>query len=441
MAEWLSQTEYAVIGALLIDQSDIGEVVEKLKPDALSIKSLRDVYEAIVRLHFDSSPISAASVLNAVGADYEPIIKQSVEFAPFARSDVPFYAGVLMEQSRLGRIKATAAELAASETMDAANASMGALNGLMVTRSAVRAVSAEDAATEFCSRMTATPEYLAWGVPAIDDKVFAERGDLILLGGYPSAGKTLLAVQFALCLSNTYRVGFFSLETSARKLTDRVMSHMSQVPLTKIKRRDLNDADWEAIAAASADLSKLQFSIIEASGMSVHDIQAVSLNQRFDIIFVDYLQLINEKGKDRYETVTNISQRLHTFSQSSGVAVIALSQLSRPEKQTGKPKPPTMASFRESGQIEQDADVAFILYPSDPDDNYSTRILKIAKNKEGEKAKIEFDFDGATQTMRVHEPTKGEKYREVRKAIAEAGKNCVGQVKFAEIKESGNLPF
>lgn len=441
MTEWLSQTEYAVIGALLIDQSGIGEVVEKLKPDALSIKPLRDVYEAIVKLHFDSSPISAASVLNAVGSDYEPIIKQAVEFAPFARSDVPFYAGVLMEQSRLGRIKATAAELAASETMEAANASMGALNGLMVTRSAVRAVSAEDAATEFCSRMTATPEYLAWGVPAIDGKVFAERGDLILLGGYPSAGKTLLAVQFALCLSNTYRVGFFSLETSARKLTDRVMSHMSQVPLLKIKRRDLNDADWEAIAAASADLSKLQFSIIEASGMSVHDIQAVSLNQRFDIIFVDYLQLINEKGKDRYETVTNISQRLHTFSQSSGVAVIALSQLSRPEKQTGKPKPPTMASFRESGQIEQDADVAFILYPSDPDDNYSTRILKIAKNKEGEKAKIEFDFDGATQTMRVHELTKGEKYREVRKAIAEAGKNCVGQVKFAEIKESGNLPF
>ena len=441
MAEWLSQTEYAVIGALLIDQSGIGEVVEKLKPDAFSIKSLRDVYEAIVKLHFDSSPISAASVLNAVGADYEPIIKQSVQFAPFARSDVPFYAGVLMEQSRLGRIKATAAELAASETMEAANASMGALNGLMVTRGAVRAVSAEDAATEFCSRMTATPEYLAWGVPAIDDKVFAERGDLILLGGYPSAGKTLLAVQFALCLSNTYRVGFFSLETSARKLTDRVMSHMSQIPLTKIKRRDLNDADWEAIAAASADLSKLQFSIIEASGMSVHDIQAVSLNQRFDIIFVDYLQLINEKGKDRYETVTNISQRLHTFSQSSGVAVIALSQLSRPEKQTGKPKPPTMASFRESGQIEQDADVAFILYPSDPDNNYSTRILKIAKNKEGEKAKIEFDFDGATQTMRVHELTKGEKYREVRKEIAEAGKNCVGQVKFAEIKESGDLPF
>lgn len=441
MAEWLSQTECAVIGALLLDQSDIGEVVEKLKPDAFSIEPLRVIYGEIVKLHFSGSPIGAASVLNAAGADYEPIIKQAVEFAPFAQSDIPFYAGVLMEQSKLGRIKTAAAELATSETMEAANASMDALNGLMVTRSAVRAISSTEAATDFCDRMTETPEYLSWGIPGIDGKVFAERGDLILLGGYPSAGKTLLAVQFALCLSRIYRVGFFSLETSARKLTDRVMSHVSQVPLLKIKQRDLNDADWAAIATASSELRKLQFSIVEASGMSVHDIQAVSLNQRFDIIFVDYLQLINEKGKDRYETVTNISQRLHTFSQSSGVAVIALSQLSRPEKQTGKPKPPTMASFRESGQIEQDADVAFILYPSDPDNNYSTRILKIAKNKEGEKAKIEFDFDGATQTMRVHEPTKGEKYREVRKAIAEAGKNCAGQVNFTEIKESGNLPF
>ena len=99
-----------------------------------------------------------------------------------------------------------------------------------------------------------------------------------------------------------------------------------------------------------------------------------------------------------------------------------------------------MASFRESGQIEQDADVAFILYPSDPDDNASSRILKVAKNKEGEKAKIELDFDGATQTMRVHEKTRGEHYREVHKAIAAAGKGCAGQVKFTEIRNDPNAP-
>ena len=407
-APWVVQTEYAVVGALLEDQHDIGEVAEKLKPDAFSVELLRTVYGEILRLHFAGEPISTASVLNAVGADYEPVVKQAVEFAAFARSDLPFYAGVLMEQSRLGRVRIAAAELAASETMDAANDAMTTLNGLMVTKSSVRVVSSGEAAADFCGRMATVPEYLKWEIPELDAKIYAERGDLILLGGYPSSGKTMLAVQLALSLSHVYRVGFFSLETSARKLTDRIMSHLSQVPLSKIKRRDLNEADWAALAEASAKLDALPFSIVEAAGYSVHDIQAVALSRQFEVVFVDYLQIIAEKGKDRFDKVSNISLGLHTFSQGSRVTVVALSQLSRPEKESGKPKQPTMASFRESGQIEQDADVALILYPSDPDDNYSSRILKVAKNKEGEKAKIELDFDGATQTMRVHEQTRGE---------------------------------
>lgn len=441
MADWVAQNEYAVVGALLEDQRDIGEVAEKLKPDAFSVEPLRAVYSEIIRLHFADAPISAASVLNSIGSDYEPVIKQAVEWAAFARNDLPFYAGVLMEQSRLGQVRRAAADLAASETMDAANDAMAALNGLMVTKTSVQVVGASEAAADFCSRMGTVPEYLKWDIPEIDAKVYAEPGDLILLGGYPSSGKTLLAVQLALSLSRKYRVGFFSLETSSRKLADRIMSHLSQVPLSKIKRRDLSEADWAAIAEASAKLNALQFSIVPAAGFSVHDIQAVARNRKFDVIFVDYLQIINEKGKDRFDKVSNISLGLHTFSQGSGVAVIALSQLSRPEKESGKPKPPTMASFRESGQIEQDADVALILYPSDPDDNASSRILKVAKNKEGEKAKIELDFDGATQTMRVHAKTRGEQYREIHKAIAAAGRDCDGQVKFTEVRRDKNAPF
>lgn len=440
MPDWVKQNEYAVVGALLEDQHDIGEVAEKLKPDAFSVELLRTVYREIIRLHFADEPISAASVLNAIGSDYEPVIKQALEFSAFARSDLPFYAGVLMEQSRLGQVRHAAAELAASETMDAANDAMAALNGLMVTKSSVQVVDSGEAAADFFARLGSSPEYLKWNIPDIDAKVYAEPGDLILLGGYPSSGKTLLAVQLALSMSRTYRVGFFSLETSARKLTDRIMSHLSQVPLSKIKRRDLNEAEWAALADASTKFDALPFSIVPAAGFSVHDIQAVARNRKFQIIFVDYLQIINEKGKDRFDKVSNISLGLHTFSQESKIAVVALSQLSRPEKESGKPKPPTMASFRESGQIEQDADVAFILYPSDPDDNASSRILKVAKNKEGEKAKIELDFDGATQTMRVHEKTRGEHYREVQKAIAAAGKGCVGQVKFTEIKNDPNAP-
>ena len=215
MAEWVAQNEYAVVGALLEDQRDIGEVAEKLKPDAFSVEPLRAVYSEIIRLHFADAPISATSVLNSIGSDYEPVIKQAVEYSVFARNDLPFYAGVLMEQSRLGQVRRAAADLAASETMDAANDAMAALNGLMVTKTSVQVVGASEAAADFCGRMATVPEYLKWDIPEIDAKVYAEPGDLILLGGYPSSGKTLLAVQLALSLSRKYRVGFFSRQARA----------------------------------------------------------------------------------------------------------------------------------------------------------------------------------------------------------------------------------
>ena len=402
---------------------------------------LRTVYQEIIRLHFADEPISAASVLNAIGSDYEPVIKQALDFSAFARSDLPFYAGVLMEQSCLGQVRHAAAELAASETMDAANDAMAALNGLMVTKSSVQVVDSGEAAADFFARLGSSPEYLKWNIPDIDAKVYAEPGDLILLGGYPSSGKTLLAVQLALSMSRALPRRLL-LAGDQRAETDRP-HHVASEPGRRLRRSsgaDLNEAEWAALADASTKFDALPFSIVPAAGFSVHDIQAVARNRKFQIIFVDYLQIINEKGKDRFDKVSNISLGLHTFSQESKIAVIALSQLSRPEKESGKPKPPTMASFRESGQIEQDADVAFILYPSNPDDNASSRILKVAKNKEGEKAIIELDFDGATQTMRVHEKTLGEHYREVHKAIAAAGKGCAGQVKFTEIKNDPNAP-
>ena len=179
--------------------------------------------------------------------------------------------------------------------------------------------------------------------------------------------------------------------------------------------------------------------------MTVRDIQALTLNQRFEVIVVDYLQLVVDHGKGSYEQVTNISKGLHTLAQSNGVAVIALAQLSRPEKEKGKPQPPSMHSFRDSGQIEQDADVAFLLWPSDPNDNRSERVLKVAKNKEGERLKLDLTFDGACQTLTPREPTPGEKYRKLHREIreaAKAGKRDPDQVEFTELKgKDPNLPF
>ena len=96
------------------------------------------------------------------------------------------------------------------------------------------------------------------------------------------------------------------------------------------------------------------------------------------------------------------------MARVNSVTVIALAQLARPDKTQGKPQPPTMSSFRESGQIEQDADIAFLLWPADPNDNSSDRVFKIGKNKEGERMKMDMIFDGKTQTLRPRPETKGE---------------------------------
>lgn len=181
--------------------------------------------------------------------------------------------------------------------------------------------------------------------------------------------------------------------------------------------------------------------------MTVRDIQTLSLSRKYQVIFVDYLQLITAPGKQpRYEQVTQISQELHTLGRAHGVAVIALAQLKRPDKDKGKPVPPSMSDFRESGQIEQDADSALIIYPSDPNDYRSDRILYIAKNKEGTRDRYPLEFDGAVQTLRErsksYSETQGDIRRAAKAAAAERREMEAMQVKLEELPDNGEpLPF
>lgn len=438
----IQHLEYSIIGTVIYEADCAGEVVAKLSPENFSSIAMRGLFEAISALHFEGHPIDPITVLQRAGEDYEAAIREAM-INYTARSNLPYYCDLLLEQGQLQRLQAEAMTMTTAENIQEARETLDRLNGMMVTKKGVEILSASQAAMDFYDRQEGPmPEYLSWGMDELDKALYAELGDFVVIGGYPSAGKTLLSIQFAVGLAEKYRIGYFSLETSPRKLIDRLMSHISQVPLTKIKRRDLNDADWAALAAGATKLSKLQFDCIDAGGMTVRDIQAVALNKRYQVILVDYLQLVVDNGKGRYEQVTNISQGLHTMARANGITVIALAQLRRPEKENGKPKPPTMADFRESGQIEQDADIAMLLWPSDPNDNKSRRVLKIGKNKEGDRLKLELDFDGATQTMKVAEPTKGEQYRELHKKIREAGRAAPKQMTFTELKgDDSDLPF
>jgi replicative DNA helicase len=421
-----------------------GEVVARLKPEQFNSLASRGLFEAISKLHFAGAPIDPVTVQREAGADYEAAITDVRQWYT-ARSNLPYYCDLLRDYGRLRKVQLKAASISAAASFDEVRESIDRINGLMVDRDGVQIVSLSQLVLDFYKRQEtdAKPEYLRFGLPELDEMLYTELGDFIVVGGYASAGKTMLSIQFALELANKYRVGYFSLETGAAKFADRCIAHQGQVSLKKIKERKLDETDWAGVEKAGTKSATQTLDFIDAARMSVRDIQAVSLNKRYQVIVVDYLQILESRTKERlYEQITEISKELHTLARANGIAVIALSQLSRAEKEKGKPKPPTMASLRESGQIEQDADVVMLLYPEDPNNNRSRRILKIAKNKEGERGKIELDFDGATQTLSPSKPTAGEQYRALQKAIRDAGRQPKEQVSFTELTGADpNLPF
>ena len=416
MAEQMSvqmELEFRVLGSLLSRPDWIGEEVTVLGPEDFPETDCGDIFAAMRSLFLDGKPVTPMAVVLEAGDASRDVVKaiRSQPLAAAERGEFASLADKLQARNRLRRVTELAGALAISQNREPEYIGhmVDEINAAMSRRRESRAVSMGQAAVDFIGSLDETPAFLPWGIRRLDESLEVEAGDFVVIGGYASSGKTLLSLQMALGLAEAWRVGYFSLETSTRKLFDRLVSHKAGVSLKKIKRRQLAAAEYDALTKAVTTMDKLPLELVQAGGMSVTDIQAITLQKRYQVIFVDYLQLADAPGRDRYEKGTAISIGLHTLAQAHGVTVIALAQLSRPERtktREGKMIPPSMSSFRESGQIEQDADVAMLLYPTDPDNNASNRVLKVSKNKDGEKLSMELTFDGATQTLT---PVSGDK--------------------------------
>ena len=445
------ELEYAIIGELIHKGDSLGEYIPELSAEDFKDVVCAAMYRGIVTMFNRSAPVDRLTLIAELGSDYEEPVNEAHRRAC---ADLGYYIGVLHKQAAAEERKILGTVIAGSDDPEELSQALDRLNSLSVTTRRRTAVTMADAMQSFFDRHSGkAPDYLTWGMPALDSSLHCERGDFVAIGGYPSAGKTLLATQFALSFARAgHRVGFFSLETTADKLTDRIMTQVSQISLYRIKRNELSQKDWNRLGDIAQELSGLCLEQIPASGMSAADIRAYSLSRRYDIVIIDYLQLVRgDSRRGRYEEVTGISLALHTMAQTTGITVIALAQLSRPEKSgpKTKPTPPSMASFRESGQIEQDVDVAMLLYPEDPNNNDSRRVLKIGKNKEGRRSLITLDFDGDTQSLTPAQPTKSEQYQKLNHELAEIRRadranrraNMAGQATFEKLDDEEPLPF
>lgn len=395
-------SEVGVLGSLLLSSELVGEALTKLEDSDFSDNRARLVWQAIRRLFAAGKPIDAMTVRDELGGSkgdgWSDYLLSCMDNTPTA-VNVWEYVRRTRESARLRRLQALGLALVNSHSLDEALETMGKASAELVDRPGIQAVTMEQAMLKFFERNHSRKEYLPWPFEKLQDKLYIDKGDMVVLGGYSSAGKTALALQLAwFWASRGKKVGFFSLETGDEKLHDRIITHVMRLDFSAVKRHELTEADNEALCLAHKRLTGPELEYIPASRTSVDDIQAFSLSRGYEIIFIDYLQLVQGRGNRLYEQVTDVSKRLHQMSQSTGITVVPLSQLSRAEKSGGAQKAPTMSSLRESGQIEQDADLVMLLYKEEDTPN-ARRVLQIAKNKEGELGLVYLTFDGQHQTF------------------------------------------
>ena len=243
-----------------------------------------------------------------------------------------------------------------------------------------------DLVDNYIRRLDEKPRYIPTGIPVVDRYLNLSPGNLFIIGGRPSAGKTALSLQIACEQARRgFRVCYFSLETDPDTLTARIIANRLAVPLADVKAKAVPQSELDDLA----ELHKLPLFIRSASGKGAGWIKAQAQRMKAQVIFIDYLQLLTaSKAKDRYQQITSISIALHELAQTTGILVVALAQLNRNAAHAS----PSTADLKESGQLEQDADAILLL--SGDEAKYQAIL---AKNKEGRIGEIPLTFDKPRQ--------------------------------------------
>lgn len=238
----------------------------------------------------------------------------------------------------------------------------------------------------YIRRLDEKAKYILTGIPVIDRYLNLSPGNLFIIGGRPSAGKTALSLQMACEMARKgYKVCYFSLETDPDTLTARIIANRLAIPLADVKAKTVPKSSLDDLA----ELHKLPLLIRSASGKTAGWIKAQAQRMKAQVVFIDYLQLLADgKAKDRYQAITGISIALHELAQTTGILVVALAQLNRNAAHAS----PSTADLKESGQLEQDAD-AILLLSADKEQYQAI----LAKNKEGRVGEIPLTFDKARQ--------------------------------------------
>ncbi|MEA1785424.1 replicative DNA helicase [Arenibacter sp. GZD96] len=382
--------EEVVLGAMMIDKKGIDEVIDILHPTAFYKDAHRYIYEAIIKLFENSQPIDLLTVssqlkkdgrLESSGGDFY-LIKLTQKVASSAH--IEFHARIILQkfiQRSLIKISNEIIEDAYEDATDVFDLLDSAESKLYeVTQGNLKrsAETAQNLVIQAKKRIEeiAQKEGLS-GVPSGFTKLDKltsgwQPSDLIIVAARPGMGKTALTLSMArnMAVNSDIPVAFFSLEMSSVQLITRLISSETGLSSEKLRTGKLEKHEWQQLSVKVKSLESAPLLIDDTPSLSIFDLRAkarrLASQHGIKLIIIDYLQLMtaggSQKGGNREQEISTISRNLKALAKELNVPIIALSQLSRAVETRGGSKRPILSDLRESGAIEQDADIVSFIY-------------------------------------------------------------------------------
>lgn len=416
----------SVLGGMMLSKDAIADVIELLRPPDFYRPAHASVYEVIVELFGRGEPADAVTVgaelkkkgeLERIGG--LPYLHTLVATVPTA-ANAAYYANIVREQAQLRSLVEVGTRIVQlGYTTDGAD-----VDGLInIAQSEVFAVSEQRHSVDYVSLEDIVPDLYEElernanrdggldGVPTgfseLDSKLNGLRaGQMIIIAARPGGGKSTLAMDICreAAIRNRMPVAYFSLEMNRTELSMRLLAAESKVFLDRMIKGELETRDWQAIARTLDKISQAPLIVDDSPNMTMGEIRAKArrMKQQHDIalIVVDYLQLLTSGGKSvesRQQEVSEFSRSIKLLAKELEIPIVAVAQLNR-DSEKRNDKRPQVADLRESGSLEQDADVVLLIhredmFVDDPERQGLAEII-IGKQRSGPTGKVELNFQG-----------------------------------------------
>lgn len=392
----LDEAEMAVLGAVLATG---GECLDDLvlSGDDFYEPARGDLFDLMRRLHNSGSRVD--QVILSEHAKDSGLVWAATEHLPYAGA-VGSYARIVSKHALRRRLAAAGARLASLEAdsdVELAELARKAVDDAVGdTKARVRFVG--DVLPDVIERLQAGESFVPSPWQQLNGLIGGFRpGCVYVVGARPGEGKSVMAAQIAGALARHGVVAFSSLEMTEAELVQRIIAERLKIGVGKITDAKMSDLDWQALAAGKSDVASIRIAIDDRSGVSADDVRGfarqVSRHGKLAGVVVDYLQLMTARQRsERHLQVADFSRRLKIMAKDMRVPVIALSQLNRNSEQSSLAQP-KLSDLRESGAIEQDADVVLLLHREGDEPNESL-VVDVAKNRHGMRGEVRLAWEG-----------------------------------------------